>query len=160
MHTELAPLVDMFEDAGGIFAVLMFVHFIADFIQQSSYDTDVKYTSHRSLFKHSLIYTIQFLPFMFFLKMALWEICLGVVWLLLTHFAIDSMWFTKLWVFKLYKPPELFGVDGIVPDYNCKVANAIFFKWAATPNGRLRVLLIDQIQHATALWPIVIMVLI
>ena len=159
VHNELHSLIDIFEDAGGMFALLMYVHFIADFLQQSSYNTDEKYTNHMALLKHSAIYSIQFLPFMFFLQFTSWEIVAGFLWLIVSHFAIDSMWFTKLWVFKLYRPPELFRDRGRLPIYDCETAMLAFDKWSITPNGRMRILLIDQVQHATALWPLVVMTL-
>jgi hypothetical protein len=141
-HHELAPLVDTFEDAGGLFAMLLFVHFVADFVHQSATHKDAKYVRHWQLLKHSFIYAVQF-------------------WLFCSHVIIDSGYFTRIWILKLYRPPDLF--DGLATrnaQYDdAGFSRAIVYKWAMTPNGRIMTMMVDQIQHATALWPLVIMTL-
>jgi hypothetical protein len=140
-------LVDVFEDAGGIFAILMLIHFMADFVFQSYKVIDAKYKKFRELSIHSLIYAVQFLPIMFFLGLTWIEIIAGFIWLVGTHFAIDSMWFTNHWLKHVYRPPDLVATPrGIVG-------------WATSYKNSIRILIVDHIQHAFALWPIVIMVL-
>ena len=160
MHShELPPLVDYFEDAGGLFAMLVFVHFIADFVHQNAFHKDNKGWRYQALYKHSALYTIQFLPFMFWLKLECWEVVIGMMWLFVSHILIDSGVGTRTWIAKIYRPPDLFGGKAYneVPYHNASFVRSAIDRWVLTPHGRITVLLIDQIQHATAIWPIVVM---
>ena len=154
---ELTPLVDFFEDAGGIFAILMFVHFLADFIHQGFSKKESKSYTDLATLKHSFIYTIHFLPLMIFLQMQMWEVVAGFIWLLLTHFIVDTHYFTKKWVFNLYHPEDPFSYR--IKDSSRGVLHAAYNKWRQTPDGRVMFFVLDQIQHATTLWPIVLMIL-
>lgn len=140
-------MVSLFAAAGGIFAILMLVHFVADFVFQSYKVVDIKFNKFRELSKHSFIYAVQFLPILFFIELTWTQCVVGFLWLMVSHFVIDSMWITNHWIKHMYRPPDLVATPrGILG-------------WSTAYKNSVRILIIDHIQHAFALWPIVIMAL-
>jgi hypothetical protein len=142
-----SPLVELFEDAGGLMAVLFLVHLLADFVFQSYKTIDAKYNKAKELSAHSAIYAIQFMPLIAFLGRKWWELVLCFIWLFATHFIIDSMFFTNRWIVNVYRPPGLRPTPRGLAD------------WSTTSKAHIRILIVDHIQHAFALWPIVIMLM-
>ena len=96
---------------------------------------------------HSLVYALQFLPIMVFLRIAWYELIIGFVWLAGSHFIIDSMVLTRHWLRHIYIPPEL----------NLKDVSAT--NWALLSRNHLRILIVDHVQHIAALWVLVLMVI-
>jgi hypothetical protein len=138
-------LIHTFQHAGGIFAILVLIHFMADFLFQSYKVIDAKYKKFRELSLHSLIYASQFLPILYFLSLTWVEIIVSFLWLMCSHFAIDSMWLTNHWLKHVYRPPDLVATPRGI------------FGWTTSHKNSIRILIVDHIQHAFALWPIVIM---
>lgn len=154
--------------AGGIFAVLAFVHFAVDWIFQSHAEAMAKHNNPRIRAKHCLIYTLGFVPLMYIFGFTFWEWVIGINILFWSHFFEDTYLPVFWWAKHIRKPPEMVepykqeytDVDGSVvikvlpPD-----AERGFIKWIQTPMGKILMIAIDQIIHLLFLFPIAAMAL-
>ncbi len=145
--------------AGGLFSILVFIHFFVDWIFQSHAEAMVKHNNPKIRAKHCLIYTIGFVPFMalFHLSWVEWLFALNL--LFWSHFCEDTYIPVYLWAKYVRRPPEMIeprkqtGLDGYVsvlpPD-----PKAGFVEFIQTPMGKILMIAIDQIIHIAFLLPI------
>lgn len=153
-------LVYEFALAGGLFAVLAFVHFFVDWIFQSHAEAMVKHNNPKIRAKHCAIYTLGFLPLFYFFNFTWLEWLIGVNVLFWSHFYLDTYHGVYLWAKYIRRPPEMIepvktiGLDGYVfvtpPD-----AYKGFVQFVQTPLGKILMIAIDQISHLSFLWVIV-----
>jgi Protein of unknown function (DUF3307). len=148
--------------AGGLFAVFAFIHFFVDWIFQSHAAAMVKHNNAKVRAKHCLIYTLGFVPIMYFLHFNAWQWVVGLNILFWSHFYEDTYIPVYLWAKFIRRPPEmtepskstnLDGYTSVLPPDPQKG----FLQFIQTPLGKILMIAIDQIIHLTFLWPLVIM---
>lgn len=138
--------IDYLSRLGGLFAVLVFVHFFVDWIFQSHDEAMIKHKNAAVRAKHCLVYTT---PFVFL------AIILGASWLKLaaiasilfmSHFAEDTYIPVYLWARFIRKPPQL-RIDN---------SQKGFSAWLTEDPVLSKILLIaiDQIIHVSFLVPV------
>jgi hypothetical protein len=93
--------------AGGLFAVMTFIHFAVDWIFQTHSEAMQKHNNPRIRAKHCLIYTAPFLPLLWWLGCGRWEIVLSAVVLFGSHFIEDTYLPVYWWAKYVRRPPEL-----------------------------------------------------
>jgi|SRR5579885_354832 len=152
--------VQLIAAAGGIFAVLAFVHFFVDWIFQSHAEAMVKHNTPRVRAKHCLIYTAGFVPLFFLFGFNWWEWLVGLNILFWSHFCEDTYIPVYLWAKYVRRPPEMTeprkqtAPDGYVtvlpPDPKLG-----FVEFIQTGLGKILMIAIDQIIHLFFLFPIV-----
>lgn len=132
--------------AGGLFALLSLVHFIVDWIFQTHSEAMVKHNNPKVRAKHCLIYTIGFIPLLYFFGYSRLEWFLALNILFWSHFVEDTYMPVFLWAKYIRKPPEMAGepVSG-------------FIKFVGTPLGKILMIAVDQIIHLSFLIPLVYM---
>jgi hypothetical protein len=154
--------------AGGLFSILVFIHFFVDWIFQSHAEAMVKHNNPKIRAKHCAIYTLGFVPllivFLYVKMLSPWELIASILILFLSHFVEDTYLPVFLWAKYIRRPPEMtepikqVGLDGYVtllpPD-----PKTGFELWVQTTMGKILMIAIDQIIHLTFLFPIVWMVL-
>lgn len=160
--------------AGGLFAVLTFIHFFVDWVFQSHAEAMVKHNNAKVRAKHCLIYTAGFIPFMWYLHYSWigWLVCLNV--LFWSHFIEDTYLPVYLWAKYIRKPPEMIDpikiskgpVIIVSEDFKSEVKEqfsvlppdpkAGFISFIQTPLGKILMIAIDQIIHLSFLWVLVI----
>lgn len=146
--------------AGGLFALLAFVHFVVDWVFQSHSEAMVKHNNPKIRAKHCLIYTIGFVPLMYVFGFTFWEWVISVNVLFWSHFYLDTYHGVFLWAKYIRRPPEMIephkivGLDGYVtvtpPD-----PHKGFVAFIQTALGKILMIAIDQITHLIFLWVIV-----
>lgn len=156
--------VQLIAAAGGIFAVLGFIHFFVDWIFQSHAEAMVKHNNWKVRAKHCLIYTVGFVPLLFVVGLSWWEWLVALNVLFWSHFTEDTYVPVFLWAKWIRRPPEMSdpiktsGVDGYItitpPD-----PHKGFVLFIQTPLGKILMITIDQIIHLIFLWPIVYLVM-
>ncbi len=149
---------------GGIFAVLVFIHFFVDWIFQSHSEAMVKHNNPKVRAKHCLIYTAGFIPLFLFCHFSVFEWLVALNLLFWSHFCEDTYLPVYLWAKYVRRPPEMTeprkqkGVDGYVtvspPD-----PKAGFVEFIQTPLGKILMIAIDQIIHICFLLPIAWMIM-
>ena len=149
---------------GGIFAILVFIHFFVDWIFQSHSEAMVKHNNPKIRAKHCLIYTLGFVPLLLFCHLSLFEWVFALNLLFWSHFCEDTYVPVYLWAKYIRRPPEMTeprkqtGVDGYVtvlpPD-----PKAGFVDFIQTAMGKILMIAIDQIIHIFFLLPIAWMIL-
>lgn len=149
---------------GGIFSILVFIHFFVDWIFQSHSEAMVKHNNPKIRAKHCLIYTLGFVPLLLFCNFSWVEWLFALNLLFWSHFCEDTYIPVYLWAKYIRKPPEMteprkqVGIDGYVsvlpPD-----PKAGFVDFIQTPMGKILMIAIDQIIHIAFLLPIAWMIL-
>lgn len=135
--------------AGGAFIVLVFVHFVADWMLQT--DTMARRKADESpwlLIVHSTVYALSFCPILFLsFKGSFPLIVSATLSLLISHGAIDTYTPIWLWARVIRRPQEMDNdpVDG-------------FILWSSKPYGMFLTSGIDQLMHAAFLAPIAVMI--
>lgn len=141
--------VDLLAKVGGIFALLTFLHFVADWVFQSHAEAMAKPSNHWVRARHCLVYT---------------AICCGVIWLLfhplprdlgatavilfVSHFAEDTYLPVYVWARFIRRPPEMANAPHLEG----------FKEFASTALGKILLIAIDQIVHITFLVPIAFLI--
>lgn len=97
-------------EVGGIFAVLVFIHFFADWLFQSHDEAMAKSTNSHVRARHCAIYTVAFLPFFWLAHVPLWQIGLFTVILFESHFIEDTYIPVVRWMKHIRKPPPFTDV--------------------------------------------------
>lgn len=150
--------------AGGIFAIMSFIHFFVDWIFQSHSEAMVKHNRPWIRTKHCLIYAIGFIPILLILKFNLLEFLISINILFWSHFVEDTYFPVYLWAKYIRRPPEMtepwkedvLSIDGSTTiKVNPPDAKKGFVQFIQTPIGKILMISIDQIIHLTFLWPIV-----
>jgi Protein of unknown function (DUF3307) len=153
---------------GGLFSVLAFIHFFVDWIFQSHSEAMVKHNNPKIRAKHCLIYTLGFVPLLFFCwqvgALLAWQLVASLLILFVSHFVEDTYLPVFYWAKWIRRPPEMTeprkitGVDGYIsllpPD-----PKAGFVAFIQTTLGKILMIAIDQIIHLAFLFPIVWFVL-
>lgn len=154
--------------AGGLFAVLTFIHFFVDWIFQSHSEAMVKHNNPKIRAKHCLIYTAGFLPFMWLCGFTFWEYVISLNVLFWSHFVEDTYMPVYLWAKYIRRPSEMTAPhhemymreDGnmatrlLPPD-----PKKGFGEFVQTPIGKILMITIDQIVHLCFLWVLVLIAL-
>lgn len=82
---------------GGLFAILVFWHFFADWIFQSEKEALAKALNWQVRFRHVGVYTTLFLPL--FMYVGFWDmrtvLACAILWV--SHFIIDTYWPVMMW---------------------------------------------------------------
>ena len=89
------------------YTILVFTHFISDWFLQPAKWGRTKTKKFSSLLLHSIQYSILFIPIFLWLKISL----LWVLFIFITHLAIDNYKFVRWWNKKIKgepKPPAWF----------------------------------------------------
>jgi hypothetical protein len=144
---------------GGIFSILVFIHFFVDWIFQSHAEAMVKHNNPKVRAKHCLIYTVGFAPFMWLFNFSWLEWLIGLNILFWSHFVEDTYVPVYLWAKYIRKPPEMAKpVTVTYTDGYTKVLppspHTGFLEFINTPMGKILMIAIDQIIHITFLLPI------
>lgn len=146
--------------AGGLFAVLTFIHFFVDWVLQTHAEAMAKHNNPKVRARHCLIYTLGFVPIMFLLHFQAWEWFVSLNVLFWSHFVEDTYVPVYLWAKYIRRPPEmtepqknveLDGYVSILPP-NPKKG---FVDFIQTPLGKILMIAIDQIIHLAFLWVLV-----
>jgi hypothetical protein len=131
---------------GGVFAVLVFWHFLADWVFQSHAEAMAKSKSNKVRAWHCLKYTVAFLPVLWLLHVPLASYVLVSGMLFFSHFFIDSYVPVILWAKYLRKDPAF-------SDPNNTTEQA-FLKMIEKPIGVILMITMDQFFHIAFLLPI------
>jgi hypothetical protein len=148
---------------GGLIAVLALIHNVVDVIFQNHAEAMVKHNNPKVRAKHCLIYTVGFIPFMWYCHFTFGEWIIGLNILFWSHFFEDTYLPVYLWAKYIRKPPEMTEpwketytrVDGTVafrvhpPD-----PKHGFVEWIQTTLGKMLMIWVDQIVHWVFLVPI------
>jgi hypothetical protein len=150
--------------AGGLFSILSFIHFFVDWVFQSHAEAMVKHNNAKIRAKHCAIYTIGFLPILFFcwsveaLSIIQMLVCLAI--LFTSHFFEDTYLPVYLWAKYIRRPPQMTepikeatadGYFRVLPPDPKKG----FLSFVDTALGKILMIAIDQIIHLAFLFPIV-----
>lgn len=138
---------------GGVFALLVFCHFVVDWLFQSHDEAMKKSVDSFVRARHCLIYTFGFVPLLWALKLNLIELSASVVILFVSHFFEDTYYPVMLWVKHVRRPPEFrdMTIEHFPRTLTDKEA---FIKWFSTPLGKIIGIVVDQLIHITFLLPI------
>ena len=100
-------MLEIFTAAGGLFAMLAFVHFFADWMFQTHREATTKHNNPYVRARHCAIYTVAFLPHILLLGISGWFLFFSVLTLFLSHFIIDTYVPVFLWAKYLRRVPAL-----------------------------------------------------
>jgi len=131
---------------GATLALLGLVHFVADWLIQT-HDTAQKKNHNRVVrLWHSFGYSIWFIPcfFVWSTEVSLEAGMGGFLWILFSHYFIDSYWPVYWWAKYLRRMP---------PPNNPRFKEA----WLANPVNPILFIAVDQILHVVFLLPIAIL---
>lgn len=163
---------------GGIFSILVFWHFVADWVFQTHREALAKSKNLRLRFQHCAEYTFMY-------SILFWYIGFdnNLAWraaglLFVSHFIIDSYVPVMLWAKYFRKAPQF---DGVVKKFskpteteeltNGQWKNTIidkityasdeeaFIAYVSTPIGLVLMITMDQLFHITFLLPIAYMIM-
>lgn len=142
---ERYEMMSRFAAMGGVFAVLVFWHFFADWLFQTHVEAMAKAKDRRVRAMHCLVYAGLFVPLFAGLHMPLLGACYSLAILFTSHFVIDSYIPVLLWAKYLRRAPQ----------FSAGTSNEEAFKaFAATPIGLVLMIVMDQFFHIAFLLPI------
>lgn len=169
VHFRALP-VAVYAQIGGIFALLVLVHFVADWVFQSHAEAMAKPTNHWIRAKHCLIYTaLMLLSIVLTVQPSIGACACMAGILFLSHFFEDTYLPVFVWAKMIRKPPEMvpppptthtMRVEGLgdikfaAPEPGIKE----FLAFAGTPLGKILLIAIDQIVHLVFLLPVAAMI--
>ncbi len=94
---------------GGLFAIMVFIHFAVDWVFQSHAEAMAKHNNWRVRARHCMIYTLGFLPLIAFLS---WcrvlhhsQYWLSLAILFFSHFVEDTYLPVYYWAKLIRRPP-------------------------------------------------------
>ncbi len=130
--------------AGGLFAVLTFVHFFADWIFQTHYEAMRKHNHPWIRARHCTVYTVFFLPVLWLMGIhgAAFGVACAVLWV--SHFAEDTYIPVYLWALYIRRAVK---------------TKEEFVTFVDTALGKILMIAVDQIIHLSFLWIIVYLAL-
>lgn len=148
---------------GGIFAILVFIHFFVDWLFQTHSEAMIKHNHYKIRAKHCLIYALGFVPIMLLFNLSILQLAIAFNILFWSHFYLDTYHLVYIWAKYIRKPPEmiepykevLLREDGeqffkVCPP-NPKKG---FGEFVQTPIGKILLIAVDQIFHLAFLFPI------
>jgi len=133
--------------AGGLFAAFTFVHFVVDWIMQTHAEAMAKHNNWKVRARHCLIYTVGFIPLLWYLNFTPLQYLIGLNILFWSHFVEDTYLPVFLWAKYVRKPPEM----------NCEDKMEGFKLFVQTTLGKILMIAVDQIIHLAFLFPLVFM---
>lgn len=140
--------------AGGLFAILTFIHFAVDWVFQTHAEAMAKHNNAKVRARHCLIYTLGFVPllaiFTWLDVLTLLQFVACILILFVSHFIEDTYLPVYLWAKYIRRPDEMRSNPN---------PKAGFIAFVGTPLGKILMIAIDQIIHLAFLFPIVWMVL-
>jgi hypothetical protein len=159
--------------AGGLFAILTFIHFFVDWIFQSHAEAMVKHNNPKIRAKHCAIYTAGFVPlllaFVWVGALTPIQLVISVAILFISHFCEDTYLPVYYWALYIRRPPQMthstevkVGTDGLGNNIYQMVRvdpKVGFGQFVETAIGKILMITIDQIIHLAFLFPIVWMVI-
>lgn len=134
--------------AGGLFALLVFNHFVVDWIFQTHHEAMNKTSSWKWRLRHCLVYATGFIPLLLFMGLAPWALATSWFILLASHFIIDTYIPVYLWAKYIRRIPD-------VREGGQRAFKALF----GTPLGVVLFIAVDQIVHLLFLLPVVCLIL-
>ena len=143
--------------AGGLFAVLSFVHFFVDFICQTHFEAMNKHNRPWIRARHCAVYTVGFVPILCFFNFGLLEWLAAVNILFWSHFYLDTYHGVFLWAKYVRQPPEFkqIGTSGDLSQSAPADDKEAFVRFISTQLGKILMISIDQISHLSFLFPLV-----
>lgn len=137
---------------GGVFALLVFWHFFADWLFQSHDEAMKKSHDLQTRTNHCLIYTFFFIPVMGVLGLSMYEAMFCSALLFFSHLFEDTYIPVMLWVKYVRNPPQFtFKNDDGSRVYTDVEA---FKAFVSTPLGMIIMIVVDQLVHIAFLFPI------
>lgn len=130
--------------AGGLFAILVFVHFLVDWGFQTHKEAMAKSSDWKMRARHCAIYTVGFFPVMALMGFSWSDWLIGSGVLFFSHFAEDTYIPVYWWARYVRRIPSL-RLDGV----------EAFKSEFGKPLGLLLFISIDQIIHLVFLWVLV-----
>jgi len=155
-------MIEIFAAAGGLFTMLAFVHFFADWLFQTQHEAMHKHNDRRVRARHCTIYTVFFIPVLLILGMSPWLYASALAILWASHFIIDTYIPVLLWAKYMRKIPALdekgrgFWDSSIGDVIGSQKAFAQLWKEPVYP---ILFIAVDQILHLSFLWPVVFLIL-
>lgn len=140
--------MDNLANIGGLFSILVFVHFFSDWLSQNHKEAMTKHNDWKVRFWHCIDYVFFFMIFFG------WQhvnpikalICIGI--LFASHFVIDTYWGTYFWAKYMRKIPSIH--DALTKEESLKAFGEEF----KNPVNAILFIAVDQIQHILFLLPI------
>lgn len=142
-----------FVQAGSLFAILTFIHFVSDWVFQSHKEALSKSHDWKVRARHCLMYLIGFAAFFMVLNLHGWKYVICAVLLYGSHFFIDTYLPVLWWAKYIRRFPEF--QPSLVPRTDEEVLRAVF----STPVGALLCITIDQLCHISMLWGVVMVIM-
>ncbi len=100
----------------GVFVILAFWHFPADWLFQTHKEALAKSENHLIRARHCLVYTAMYLPLLLLLRIRMdywgpqlvlgWQFYASLAILFFTHFGIDTYWPVMMWAKYLRRAPQ------------------------------------------------------
>lgn len=151
---------------GGLFAIMVFIHFAVDWIFQTHSEAMAKHNNWKVRARHCMIYTLGFLPLIAFLSWCRvlhhWQYWASLAILFFSHFVEDTYLPVYYWAKFIRKPPEMTQpIKWVDKDGEHEGINPMegFKQFVQTGLGKILMIAIDQIIHIAFLFPIVFMVM-
>jgi len=138
--------------AGGLFSLLTFIHFFADWLFQTDHEAVNKSRNWKIRARHCAIYTIFFIPVILSMSVYGWWLVACLANLYISHFIIDTYLPVYFWA-KYFRAMPVFKDETLTPDEQFRKA------WTQ-PIAPILFITVDQIMHLLFLWPVVIIALI
>lgn len=155
-------MIEFFAAAGGLFAMLTFVHFFADWLFQTQHEATRKHKDWKVRAWHCLVYTAFFIPVVLALAPTAWALggSLAILWV--SHFVIDTYIPVFLWAKYMRKISDLNPTGRKFNDTMLKdltVGQEEFARLWKLPVYPILFIAVDQIFHLAFLWPVVFLIL-
>lgn len=128
----------------GLFPILVFNHFVVDWIFQSHDEAMRKSTEPWIRARHCAVYTAGFGPLLWLLHWDVTRLFVASQILFWSHFFEDTYLPIYYWARYIRRVPVV-QERGLLG----------FKQWAGTPLGILLIVAVDQIVHIAFLWPLV-----
>jgi hypothetical protein len=151
---------------GGVFAILVFWHFFADWVFQSHKEALAKAKNWVVRAWHCTIYTVLFWPLFLLVSFHGPRAGIATALLFTSHFIIDTYVPVMLWAKYLRRAPQFNSVGKVAtwsPDRSDKKPEAsvtyktdvdAFKAMAGTPLGLVLMITMDQFFHVAFLLPV------
>lgn len=136
--------LDTLATAGGLFAILVFVHFLVDWGFQTHKEAMAKSSDWKMRARHCAIYTVGFFPVLYLMGFSLLDWVIGSLVLFVSHFVEDT-YIPVFWWAKYVRRIPSVRLDGV----------GAFKSEFGKPLGLLLFIGIDQIVHIAFLWVLV-----
>jgi len=154
--------VGFLAQVGGILAILVFWHFVSDWIFQSHDEAMTKHADAWVRARHCFVYTAFMFPLLALIGLNPLA-CLFGCWLLFwSHFIEDTYYPVFLWAKYVRRVPEFkkVGTKIFNPStftISFYTEREAFIAFAHTPLGKILMITVDQLVHIAFLIPIAVM---